>query len=813
MMKIWKKAALFCLAAALCCNASACDQKGGGGEKLEYFTVPTTVKVCQDIDYEDKSSKQLTVKMAKNEYEGAQLVFRANEDISSYKVEVSPLKSGIAVLPEDAVSVYNEKYIRITAKGGNNPDYPVGTMVPDALLPFDAAVRAGENAVEEGNNQGVYIEVKTEAHTIPGTYTGSVKLTADGETYNVPISVKVYDIELPDSSEAQNFWLNGTRSHWSSQEMDSTDEMARLYLDKMLSYKLNGDLPFCGIGGIEAYVDLIREYYDKPGFSTYRFYYESVAETYHGLASPFSAQLLEDYLEAVAVASVEDKVNYLDKAMFYFYNFIDEPHTEEQYQDVYEVLSAYKAVLQNAAEDLSGDLVVHENYGYFVDTVYETLLNIPCVLPETSLGSKSIIEGYGVDNLTHCPLVNLLATEDARNYYDEGGQEEYWFYTCTTPTYPYPTLHLDDNLLGSVVLSWMQRAYGISGYVNWAVANYLGANNQLIDAYETSNRGFAPGDGFIFYPGLEYGVEGPVGSLRAVNLRDGIDDYDYICVLEDLYAARGMSADSFMETLYARLFNGAIPTGDPAVYASVKQELTAAIEEASDELGVIYGETSISGGIARMRFATVSDDAVVEYAGARLTPENGLYTIEADIRESGVVSFTVTVGDETRSISRKVSDTYVYFSGFEDGAHAFIGANSASSVAINENAAFVKDGERSLEILLIGSQDASVPFIALNEEFTKAVPLAETVDIELFVYNDSDTELHFTLRSFNGLLYLDVASYTLRPGWNSVVIANVNTLSDPEKIKGLYFMAENFSAEGGIPLYIDAISYTTTGGK
>ncbi len=42
------------------------------------------------------------------------------------------------------------------------------------------------------------------------------------------------------------------------------------------------------------------------------------------------------------------------------------------------------------------------------------------------------------------------------------------------------------------------------------------------------------GDGFLFYPGDDAGIDGPVASIRLKNLRDGMEDYEYFAILQQL---------------------------------------------------------------------------------------------------------------------------------------------------------------------------------------------------------------------------------------------------------------------------------------
>jgi len=42
------------------------------------------------------------------------------------------------------------------------------------------------------------------------------------------------------------------------------------------------------------------------------------------------------------------------------------------------------------------------------------------------------------------------------------------------------------------------------------------------------------GDGSLLYPGSKVGVDGPVASIRLKLIREGLEDVEYLRVLEDL---------------------------------------------------------------------------------------------------------------------------------------------------------------------------------------------------------------------------------------------------------------------------------------
>jgi len=67
-----------------------------------------------------------------------------------------------------------------------------GTLVPDALLPWDGSARAAEHA-----NQPLWLQVTAPAGTAPGVYHGRVTVVADGAAQQIPLSVRVFPVALP----------------------------------------------------------------------------------------------------------------------------------------------------------------------------------------------------------------------------------------------------------------------------------------------------------------------------------------------------------------------------------------------------------------------------------------------------------------------------------------------------------------------------------------------------------------------------------------------------------------------------------------
>ncbi len=276
-----KRGLLKALCVALCCiftvSLTACTPKDGtdGGKTAANITVWTargTERIRKNDDHSDRyDDKTLTINAFRDEYESAQIILSADGNVNEYTVETADLKSdGGATLSKDAFTVYNQKYIQLTTI--KSPGW-TGGWYPDALLPWEKAVEYKENTIklestESVVNQGVWITVKPSATQAAGVYGGSFKVTADGNEFSVPVSVRVFDYTLDEEVHSKSkisYSVNGIQIF----ELDASVEMFETYYEFMLDYRITpGGLP-CGdatkyASGNDAYYDYIVKYNDDP---------------------------------------------------------------------------------------------------------------------------------------------------------------------------------------------------------------------------------------------------------------------------------------------------------------------------------------------------------------------------------------------------------------------------------------------------------------------------------------------------------------------------------------------------------------------
>ena len=822
-----KKLLTAILALSMLISIFGCNGKKQSGldssnneKNISVWTTNSQVKVTRYSEQEIPELEPLTIEMGKNEKEGAQIIFRANKDVDEYLVSVSRLTCGMAFIPNDNISIYNEKYVEITKRNSTNPEFPIGSFVPDALLPFDVAVEYGENTVKKGENQGIFVEIETEEDTPAGIYTGSAKIKADGIEYTVPVSVTVWDFVVPSMPSTKNYLSRFSRDHYASFELDSTDEMDTVYFESLLEYKMNCFLPYTGVGGIERYVELIRKYYNWDGFTTYCLYFENTKKFYKGEQALFDAELLIDYVKAVATASVEDEINYLDKAMIYFFNIIDEPRADWQFDIVASVDRTFQSVLNDSMNELNAELAVSKNYSYYLNVVAPTILAIPNILA-VNMNCIEELEKRGINGITPCVQIDYLDSQELRDQYSyEKTGKELWTYTCVSPLYPYPTNHIDDYTFGNRVLSWITKKYDFDAYLNWAVTDYLESNygNPVNDPYTESNRGYTPGDGFMFYPGAKYGITGPVPSLRAVAYRDGMEDYEYLAQIEKLYEERGMSADVFLNSVYEKIFWEVTPITDTEIFFDARREVAELLTSISSDFGILYDEIEIVSGKAKVAFNTVSGDAEVYYKGSKLAKQDGLYGITVDLTKETSISLEVKVGGQSKTFVKRLSGIYSNATGFENGDISAIRVNSGSSALLNGEENFVLEGVKSAKLNLVGKvyeydyqTKEYMPFFVLPSTVINGGKLNEVDVMTMAIYNDSDEDIVFTLYTFNGSQRKKASYYVAKAKQWSYWNIKISTFANVDAVKELYFMMPNIVKDGvagNVTVYVDEIAYT-----
>ena len=797
-----------------CRNVSNSGGSTMEGEDVVLWGESATAKIVLDDDGKAASAsadkKVITISMARNEEEGAQLMLYAKQDIPHYTVSVSDLVCGSEKILSGDIDVYMLKYQSIDDSTGKTfPDY-YGHKLPDPMLPFETAVAYGENTVKQGNNQAVFFDVSTTKDTPAGRYTGTVTVTTQVQTYQVPMEVTVYDVTLPDTSELKTYAPYFGREAFESAELDGSDEMAILYTEVLMEYNMSSIVPGTDeVMDLPTYLERLKTYYNYPGFNTYRIEFDTTSGWYDGELVQFNVGLLRDYVVAIGEMSVTDKVNYLSKAFFYPYDHVDEPQTEAQFETARASLSVYRKMLADADEILRAKYAGTEDYAYYEGVVSETLMNMPYML--TCNISGNTLASHGLGEATICIVNDFFNNASDLRQLKEGREDmELWTYVCCTPFYPHANYAFDSPAVGTRTLGWMCNSYDIALLMAWKTVNYnYGPSGDVTpNRWETSSPGpggITPGDGNLFYPGATYGLKGPCPGLRAMAWRDGVQDYDLIEAFKEIYYANGLLPDAALQRLYDRIFTGTIPTTDADVFHAARCELLQMIADLKQPTAVLYKTQDVFMNQGTVEFVCLDENATVTYGGSTLIPsEEGVYTISLDMSKAKSCSFSVSCQGVTKDYVCTLVTGNLRSESFEstDSAGQYLVCMDGDTLEISD--AYALDGAKSVHAVLNQNQDAVTAYVAvLRGSPLVGSSFASIKNISFYVYNPTEEELKATVSFYDTQVHT-VGTVTLLPGqWTKVdapvpgTISNLNALGELDLI---------FEEGKAVEVYIDGFT-------
>ena len=809
-------AALFLTAIPL----AACDGKEGVNAAV--WTARGTEKIIRDTDYSSRhTEKEIFFHAFRNEYENAQIIITAKKDISSYSLTLGDLVSdGGDKLSKENFTVYNEKYIHVEVT--KDPLALTGSgYYPDALLPFEKAEEYGENTVKAGSNQGIWISLKVPEDQKADIYKGVFTVDADGEKYEVAVQAEIYDYTLDEEVRSKSsFGLSWQQV--AVGEMDSSVEMQKAYYEFFLEYRLSpGGFPGMQneiwITGedysvFDKWIEQAAIYAADPRCSNYHLPYQrdygQVNEEGKSVQC-VDLEVMRVLLEKMLDYSKEHNVNLFKKAGTYFV-FFDEYDVNGTVSFANYTLKTTAELYRATAEEYAAKWGGYDNLSPFLKEVLDDLEN----LKNKCVGSLS-------EDLTEkcvlVPLVDHLDSESSRASYAEwarswyGDGYETWTYTCLNPKAPNPTYHLEDELLSSRLLNWMMYDYDITGNLYWSSVLNMYNDGYVSDGILTDFYGEAlrfansNGDGFLMYIGREYGIFGPIGTVRLQSIRDGAEDYDLFYALEEFYKRNaslkgeiydGGGFERIFDLVARDLYNGTLCLYEDGYLDrfDASRALLADLLELAENTGTVIEDFTVDRGRADIRISAPKDVVLTYDADlVRSEERNGISTYELSMDMNGAENYLSLYAESEEG---------------RYGVRLYLGGRSVQY----DFASLYESGEISVEHVSDGSH--SVREIIVEGETLKALVMHYDVDeneelqyatidvsklkideayqsIYLDVYANEKTEINILGRCVRGASK-NAASVTLNEGINRIAIDTsvFNMLADGRLEKLIFTSAE-----------------------
>lgn len=549
---------------AACNNDEQPAGEAASNEAIKLWYGYNTDNFMQDLEYEDEmEDRDYTLRMhgIRGDVESIQLMITPSVNVVSYDFTVGDLKSEDGtVFSAENLEVFAEWYVEVTES--YNMDAYYG-FYPDALVPLENFKILHHNSIDAGQNQGIWINANIPVDQAAGFYTGNGVLNIDGTEYNVPIELKVYDVVMPEQNHQPSsfaIWYDQIVYGEGTYSAELADAYFWFLVDKRV---MPLDPDPSKRASYDVYVDwLVETQAENPKISSYGLPYK--VENYEG-GRIVSRRGVMELLTKMAEKNIElreagnETINLFEKAFYYLGSIVDEPTGTmlQMVRDCDLIISECKFEIANT---------------YFKDKyqdLYDSCVALRHVVTtgynEELLGSDTT---GGVQ--TWCPQFQHFQSESQRAEYvarqnttDRLMGEDAWWYGCNNPKVPYPTYHLDDDMIASRILSWMQFDYNIDGDLYWCVNIFKTGDIWTIPPVTES-----VGEGLLVYPGSKYGVFGPLSTLRLESVREGREDYECFWLLEqaiiEYNEANGTDYDpeELMDHLYEDLYDGVIPVRD-----------------------------------------------------------------------------------------------------------------------------------------------------------------------------------------------------------------------------------------------------------
>ena len=153
-----------------------------------------------------------------------------------------------------------------------------------------------------------------------------------------------------------------------------------------------------------------------------------------------------------------------------------------------------------------------------------------------------------------CTVIGRLDEAIIKELVEQG--TEFWSYVCCCPKAPYLSLFIDHDDINLRMWLWLSYKYHLTGILIWS-ANYWNSRTASPSGYLQNpwedpmsytvgyglpfgkQSGWGNGDGRFFYPpnrdpsdrSIKY-LDEPIPCLRLEKIRDGVEDYEYLLLLE-----------------------------------------------------------------------------------------------------------------------------------------------------------------------------------------------------------------------------------------------------------------------------------------
>lgn len=576
---------------------------------VEVRFAETTVKISPQMLGPAVSSNLVRIACAKNEQQSFQLVIRPKKSVLFSGVEVTDLHSDYGEISESQVKVRALEFIPILRPSSYTPtNYsgriadPMVEVEPKMLVPSDG-------------NLPLWLTINVPRSTRAGVYRGQVVIKGRKKTLaEIPLELKVYDFELPEFASFRTLWgcdfmtktfAPGTKTvadYHSLSSREDVRKLARTYYSYMAENKfypwsvvmyspiqMKWSPPPSGMGVDEPGNYFKLHDWDFTEFNKDLSYYIDDLKVNSFMLTMTNPSVCNLFTHLPGKELEDYDRNPVGHLTLYWqtwneitpvgyekrdWDWIEyENITQDQYDHL--LLDFYRAMARNLEahgwldraiiqvdETLDRGIPVYTHFLKLLksDPLTARIKITWCLQDDKAYTHKASPDN---DHYTFHGLhdIYLPQTDQKYNFFEKyyftdyeitPGRDKLWNYTVHTDRAIIDTPGMTNRIAPLEVFH-----KGGGGYLRWHSFSWDSGGLASDNPWDDSGTNWGNGALSYFYPPSKYGpVSDPawtiVPSLRIETYREGVDDFEYAKILEDLIAqgeSRGVDVSQAKKVL------------------------------------------------------------------------------------------------------------------------------------------------------------------------------------------------------------------------------------------------------------------------
>lgn len=584
---------------------------------IEYWVEDALTKASIDQEKPEGALQSIAIDMAKKEYEGSQIILRDTENYTIDSITINDLTSpnGGTITADNVqynfVDYEAKALVSDSVKGPVVSDGSNGNVRedfrPELLFKMDEDTKLPDplsnditRFVKRENTQPIYFTVYVPQDTPAGVYTSDIVIETTKENITVsntvPISVTVYDVEIPDVKDSTytyynwaselgysfQFTLDSPKMYYHIDERYTPEwwQVIDSWTDSMIEhrqnmYKINtpqllidGGTTIAEDGTVtfnwSRFDEFINRLIDK-GFTQFggmnlASHWNGIDPLSYGQGRRGNSVVLErngadDNLVCKGYPVDDPRTtNYLRQYMSALAEHLDTLYIDEErgitvldnwYQHVFDEPSHASRGAEDwayVAREVKKYGVIKDNDGNILKTIKTTDADASGILEQ----NFDLIDRWVLD------LGKYADKKDKFDAYIKNGKN-IALYICTSPKPPYLNRFISQETITGLLTSWYAERNDIPIMLHWG-----------FNAWQYASKA-TPGDAQIVYPDKDN--LNLKKSLRYEAMRDGIEDYE---LLHMLRADNPTEANQIIDSI---LQDAKTYTTDPTVYREARRDL------------------------------------------------------------------------------------------------------------------------------------------------------------------------------------------------------------------------------------------------